>query len=253
MRVELLTEKRWSPGHGAAPSRSPRAAPQGPASAPPPGARPRLRRLRRLLTNGGQNLSAVYSADGTQIGVSAPDGLLLVGNDDTLIRKLPVPGVNAKVGCPAVRWWSTSTLLASCFATGVDAPQLWLAPAGGAAPSALTPPRTSPGAANDLGDIDAWQLPSGLYLQSLVGCSAVELTKQASDGSVAKVAVPGMTDSPAVVTASVSQLLMKQEGCDGTGGQLAGFNPATGSQQWIFKTGLGSVIGYSDSEDAPSA
>jgi TolB protein len=182
---------------------------------------------------------ASYSPDGTALAASAPDGLLLVANSGGRPKKLPVP-VPPRGACDPVRWWDARTILASCGG-------LWLVPASGAAPSQLTPVRPLDNAVTDLGDIDAWQLPSGLYLQSVGACGTLELNKQAGNGALARVTVPGMTYSPVVVTASATELLMEQQGCHGSGGELAWFNPATGAEQWIFRTGAGpSAIAYND-------
>ena len=186
--------------------------------------------------------SASYSPDGTALAVPGPGGLLLVSNAGGVIRKLPVPGAG-KTGCGPVRWWTATTILADCGG-------LWLVPSGGGAPSAITPVRAPGNAANDLGDIDAWPLPSGLYLQSLGPCGTLELNQQAGNGALSRVTVPGMTYSPVVVTASATELLMEQQGCHGSGGELAWFNPATGAEQWLFKTGAGaSAVAYNDPAD----
>jgi hypothetical protein len=74
-----------------------------------------------------------------------------------VIRSMPVPGT--RFSCNAVRWWSTGTILASCPTPGSDWPRMWLVPASGAAPTALTPASNVHGF--DLGDFNAWQLPAG--------------------------------------------------------------------------------------------
>jgi TolB protein len=183
---------------------------------------------------------ASYSPDGTALAAPAPGGLLLVANSGGRPKKLPVPGATQAGSCDPVRWWDPRTILASCGG-------LWLVPASGAAPSQLTPVRAPDNAVTDLGDIDAWQLPSGLYLQSLGACGTLELNKQAGNGALARVTVPGMTYSPVVVTASATELLMEQQGCHGSGGELAWFNPATGAELWLLKSGAGpSAIAYND-------
>jgi TolB protein len=183
---------------------------------------------------------ASYSPDGKALAVPAPGGLLLLSNSGGTQKKLPVPGAGQQAQCQPVRWWNAHTILAICG-------RLWLVPASGASPSALTPVRDGTKPPYDYGDIDAWQLSSGLYLQSLGACGTLKINKQASDGAVTRVTVPGMTDSPIVVTASATQLLIEQRGCDGVGGQLAWYNPATGAELWLFKAGGGpSAIPYND-------
>jgi hypothetical protein len=195
--------------------------------------------LAQTLATGNDLSGAAYSPDGTALAVAAPGGLQLVSNAGGLLRNLPVPGVGTKSACQPVRWWDATTILAICDG-------LWLVPSGGATPTELTPVRK---ASFDLGDIDAWQLPSGLYLQSLGACGTLELNKQASDGSVTAVTVPGMTTSPVVVTADGARLLVEQQGCAGRG-QLAWYDPATGAEQWIFTAGAGlDAVAYNDPDN----
>jgi TolB protein len=198
--------------------------------------------LVKALVTSGQALAASYSPDGAKLAVPALGGLLLVSNAGVL-RKLPVTGAGAKTTCEPVRWWNATTVLASCG-------RLWLVPASGARPSALTPARNPAQPPHDYGDLDAWQLPSGLYLQSAGACGTLELNRQAANGSITKVTVPGMTNSPVVVTAYGAQLLIGQLGCEGSGGQLAWFNPATGAEHWLFRTGAGpSAVAYNSLEN----
>jgi len=199
--------------------------------------------LVKALVTSGQGLGASYSPDGAKLAVPALGGLLLVSNAGGVLRKLPVAGAGARTLCEPVRWWNATTVLASCG-------RLWLVPASGARPSALTPVRNPAKPPNDYGDLDAWQLPSGLYLQSAGACGTLELNRQAANGSITKVTVPGMTDSPVVVTAYGAQLLIGQLGCEGSGGQLAWFNPATGAEHWLFRTGAGpSAVAYNSLEN----
>jgi TolB protein len=199
--------------------------------------------LVKALVTSGQALGASDSPDGAKLAVPALGGLLLVSNAGGVLRKLPVAGAGAKATCEPVRWWNATTVLASCG-------RLWLVPASGARPSALTPVRNPAKPPHDYGDLDAWQLPSGLYLQSAGACGTLELNRQAANGSITKVTVPGMTDSPVVVTAYGSQLLIGQLGCEGSGGQLAWFNPATGAEHWLFRTGAGpSAVAYNSLEN----
>jgi hypothetical protein len=201
--------------------------------------------VKALVTEKGYGISAVYSPNGTALAASAPSGLYLVSNAGGVLKKLPVPGVAASASCGPVRWWNPSTILATCGPKNIAAPQLWLIPANGAKPSALTPVRQS---GTDLGDTDAWQLSSGLYLQSLGPCGTFELNKQAKNGSVTMVTVPGTVNSPIVVTANSSRLLIETGGCAG-GGQLVWFNPGTHAEQWLFHTGAVDAIAYANEEN----
>ena len=189
----------------------------------------------------------LYSADGTEIAVGAANGVQLVSNAGGVLKKLPVRGADTRFGCFPVRWWTKSTLLAECTPKTGFEPQLWLVPASGARPVALTPVRKT---GFDLGDIGAWRLSSGLYLQSLGACGTLEINKQAKNGSVARVTVPGAADSPVVITANASRLLVWQRGCEGSGGQLVWFNPATKAEKWLTKTGSRQVVAFNSTENA---
>lgn len=200
--------------------------------------------LAKTLVTENQGLGAIYSPDGTRLAVPAEGGVLLVSNAGDAPERLAVASAGAKTLCEPDRWWNATTLLAGCGG------RLWLVPDAGAVPSALTPVRDPAQAPWDLGDIDAWQLPSGLYLQSLGACGTLELNRQAANGAVTRVTVPGMTDSPVVVTTAGAQLLVEQHGCHGSGGQLAWYNPATGTERWLFTAGAGpSAVAYDSPEN----
>jgi len=202
--------------------------------------------VKKLVTEKGFYLYARYSPNGMDLAVSAANGLLLVSNAGGVLKKLPVPGVQPVLGCRPSRWWNANTILASCYPKNSGIQQLWLVPVSGAKPSALTPVRK---AGEDDGDIDAWQLSSGLYLQSLGACGTLEINKQAKNGSITMVTVPGADNSPVVVTASSSRMLVRTGGCEG-GGQLVWFNPGTRAEQWLFKTGVQEVVAYTNEENA---
>jgi hypothetical protein len=162
---------------------------------------------------------------GTTIAGSVRNGLELISNSGGFIRKLPVPGV--RFGCIPVRWWTASTILASC-AVSAPGPQLWLVPASGARPSALTPARTSP--TFDAGDFDAWQLSSGLYLDGYGACGSLVIGRQPAHGPEQMVSVPGSASS-LIVTATRSSLMAERiNGCM-PGISLVWFNPVTRSMK----------------------
>jgi hypothetical protein len=163
-----------------------------------------------------------YQPRGTEIAAGALRGLELISNQGGVIRSLPVPG--AKNGCGAVRWWSSQTILASCSTPGSAGPRLWLVPASGAAPTALTPPRT--GASFDIGDFNGWQLSSGLYLDGYGACGTLVIGRQPAHGPEQMISVPGSASS-LIVTATASRLMVERiNGCS-PGVSLVWFNPAT--------------------------
>ena len=160
--------------------------------------------------------SAPYNSAGTELAAGTANGLELISNAGGVIRKLPVQGVSE--GCSAVRWWSTSTVLATCSG------QTWLVPVSGAKPAALTPART--GSGFDFGDFNAWQLSSGLYVDGYGACGSLVIGRQPAHGKEQQVNVPGAASS-LVVNATASKLMVERiNGCM-PGISLVWFNPKT--------------------------
>ena len=183
----------------------------------------------------------LYAPSGVEFLTGTSRGLKLVSNDGALIRNLPVPGTSAN-SCNPVRWWSSGTVLASCTPPNSASPQLWLVPASGARPTALTPPRRV--SSGDLGDLDAWRLSSGLYLQSAGPCAVLQIFRQAGDGSITLVPVPHTNGDNRVLTALGSRLLIQAPtSCVGSV-SLLWFNPATRAEQWLIRA-PGNVVGAS--------
>ena len=167
--------------------------------------------------------SVAYSSNGTELAAGIGNGLELVSNAGGVIRKLPVPNVTE--GCTAVRWWNSGTVLASCMVTNEAGPRMWLVPASGAGPRALTPVRT--GTNGDLGDFNAWQLSSGLYVDGYTGCGAVLIGRQPAHGKEQIVNMPGNPGSVLIVNATKSSLMVERiNGCV-PDISLVWFNPAT--------------------------
>src|SRR5580704_813000 len=176
--------------------------------------------------------TVLYQPSSTEFLTGASHGLKLVSNNGTQIRTLPVPGTTTG-SCTPVRWWTASTVLASCDPPHGDGPQLWLVPVSGARPQALTPPRKV--SSGDLGDLDAWTLPSGLYLQAAGPCAVLQIFKQARGGSITLVKVPHTEGDNDVLTAFGARLLIQAPtSCIGSN-SLLWFNPGTGAEQWLIR------------------
>jgi hypothetical protein len=176
--------------------------------------------------------TVLYQPSGTEFVTGASHGLKLVSNDGTQIRTLPVPGTAAN-SCAPVRWWTAATVLATCGPPNSASPQLWLVPVSGARPQALTPVRKV--SSGDLGDLDAWALPSGLYLQAAGPCAVLQIFKQARSGSITLVKVPHTEGDNDVLTALGARLLIQAPtSCIGSN-SLLWFNPGTGAEQWLLR------------------
>jgi len=176
--------------------------------------------------------AVLYQSSGAAFVTGTSSGLKLVSNGGSLIRKLPVPGTSANT-CNPVRWWNATTILASCAPPSTAAPQLWLVPARGGRPAAMTPRRSA--SSRDLGDLDAWSLSSGLYLQAAGPCGVLQIFKQARDGSIKLVTVPHTEGDNAVLTASGSRLLVRAPtSCLGSS-SLLWYNPGTHAEQWLIR------------------
>jgi hypothetical protein len=162
-----------------------------------------------------------YSANGTELAIGTVKGLDLISNAGGVIRKLHVP--QATWGCSAVRWWSARTILASCSMANDPEPRMWLVPASGAKPTALTPVRSG---GFDLGDFNAWQLSSGLYVNGYGGCAVLVIGRQPAHGKEQQVNVPGSASS-LIVDATRSTLMVERINACMPGVSLVWFNPAT--------------------------
>jgi hypothetical protein len=167
--------------------------------------------------------SVTYNSKGTELAAGTMTGLELVSNAGGVITKLPVPGVTES--CTAVRWWNPGTVLASCFVTNGDGPRMWLVPANGGGPTALTPVRTG-GNDPDLGDFNAWQLSSGLYVDGSTGCGAGVIGRQPAHGHEQIINVPGAPSS-LIVNATRSTLMVERISACSPSTSLVWFNPAT--------------------------
>jgi hypothetical protein len=163
--------------------------------------------------------------------VPGPDtGLVVVGKDGVVVRHLPSPMPGGE--CGAVRWWTSTVILVRCDAAHSTGSQLWEVPVDGGAPTALTAVNSGqeddPGFGGDIGDIDAWQLPSGTFLQSEGACGTMFLSRLTPDMHTTKVIVPGVQDSIVIVVGATADkmVLLGKVGCGGTNSLLT-YDPAT--------------------------
>lgn len=186
--------------------------------------------LTKVLTKTGQG--AIESPDGTSVIVGTSYGIEQVSNTGGVIKRLHVP---AEIfGCGPTRWWNATTVLAICTEKhGPSIPRLWLFPVKGGRVTALTAQRNGHG--SDQGDVDAWKLATGVYLQALGPCGVEFIATQSANGSVHKMPVPGVNlPSDHIITGHSSSLeVLADSGCGG-GASLVWFNTHTKKVTWVF-------------------
>ncbi|WP_297737360.1 hypothetical protein [Mycobacterium sp.] len=185
---------------------------------------------------------ALPTPDGTQLVRGSSKGLALVGNDGSPLKALQVPGT--LTACSPVRWWTSTVVLARCTdaAPFSSTGQLWQVPVDGTTPTALTAVNSAqgddPGFKGDYGDVDAWQLPSGTFLQSIGACGTMFLSRLTPDGHTTRVKIPGVSDSVLVNGVTGDKLvLVATAGC-GPGTSLLAYDPATNT----YTTLLGPTV-----------
>jgi hypothetical protein len=188
--------------------------------------------LQKVLSTTGFN--AIESPDGTSVIVQAGYGINQVSNTGGVIKRLHAPV--AVSGCMPTRWWNATTVLATCNAKhGAGESRLWLFPINGSRVRALTAQRN--GTTEDEGDIDAWQLTNGVYLQALGPCGVEFIATQWHNGSAHAVPVPGVPyPSFHIVTGQGSTLLVQADNGCSAGATLVLFNPHTNKVTWVFHT-----------------
>jgi hypothetical protein len=194
---------------------------------------------------GAFNGNFAASPDGLQLALGAPSGVAIVGNDGTVEQQVTVPDAT---WCIPTRWWAPQVVLASC-ALNQTPPQLWEIPTGGGTPTELTAPPVAP----DSGDMNAWQLPSGVYVQAASGCGSVYVAKIQPNGSTSPVTIPQATGGTEVILGAADGRLAIQArvGCGG-GQSLLWFDPVFDRSTVVLGPplmggGVETALGYPES------
>ncbi len=176
----------------------------------------------------GFNASFISTPDGTRLVLGTETGLSLVGNDGKLGKELPIPESN---DCTPMRWWNTDVALTRCYGTDFSYSRLWLVPIDGSAPTPLTG-KNDGTQGQDLGDLNAWQLPAGTFVQATGGCGFVYLAKlNSADGTTTPVSVPDVEDDHSIRVLGVAdgQLQLQATLSCGSGESLLEYDPASGT------------------------
>lgn len=177
------------------------------------------------VTGGGSTAGGfLYSPDGAQLVAGTTRGLEVLSNGGQQVSSLPIE--SGASYCVPRRWWNPSTVLAECQAS---ASRLWLVPLSGTPSTALTAALSGQG--QDLGDEDAWTLPSGTFVQDAGPCGYQYLARLQPDGTTTPVDVPGVTKGDSVLVAGSygSRLAISATLSCGPGETLAWYDPGAGS------------------------
>jgi TolB protein len=164
--------------------------------------------------------------DGTQLVLGSTAGLALMGNDGVAGRAVPVAG---QKDCTPLRWWDAGSRIALARCNTSAGSRLWQVPIDGGTPTAVTAPNDGH-AGPDYGDLNAWQVPAGTYLQAAGACGVIFLAKLNADGTTSPVKVPE-TKSNSVVVLGVNGGhldLQARAGC-GSGQSLIDYDPSAGT------------------------
>jgi len=173
------------------------------------------------------NASVLSTRDGTRLVLGTANGLSLMGNDGTVGKELLVPEAH---DCTPLRWWDAGIALARCDGTDFSYSRLWLVPIDGTAPTPLTA-KNDGTQGQDQGDLDAWQLPAGTFVQAAGGCGFVYLAKLTTDGTTTPVSVPNVDErrSVRVLGAADGDLQLHATLSCGNGESLLDYDPSSGT------------------------
>lgn len=188
-----------------------------------------------LETPDGTTLVLSTANRGNDAAPRTDNSFVLMGNDGTVGRVLPVPMPNGV--CMTTRWLTPTDFVARCNIENSAASQLWKVPLDGSAPTALTAlnnAKNEPGFDGDYGDVGLWQLPSGTFVQSLGACGVVFLSRVTSDGHTQRVKVPGAGNKIDVVGSSGGSLILKSTSGCSPSTALMSYDPAANATKVLL-------------------
>lgn len=164
----------------------------------------------QLGSAGKFNGDFLQTPDGSQLVLGTDNGMVVVSNNGVIARQLPMPAPTTS--CRPVRWWNPTVILAACVPPrNVDmGMQLWQVPLAGGSPTRLVAPTEE-----SLGYLNAWQIPSGTFLENVPGCGGDGLLFRLTTGmQTTQVIVPGVDRDKTVRVVGVTgdKLLLKTTG-----------------------------------------
>jgi hypothetical protein len=201
----------------------------------------------QLGAAGKYNGAYLQTPDGSQLILGTDHGMAVMGNDGVVARQLLMPAPRSS--CIPVRWWTSSVILAACnppniSSASVDlATQLWRVPLAGGAPTALTPVDEQ-----SLGYGNAWQVPSGTFLQDVPGCGGDGLLfRLTADMQTKQVTVPRVDGKSAVfgIGVTADKLVVEAStGCGSRSKSLLIYDPAANTSTVLLDGGVKRVMLY---------
>lgn len=172
---------------------------------------------------------------GNEVVPRSDNSLVIVGNDGSINRTLPVPMSNAT--CAPVKWWTDEVLLAHCEIQHGGGEQLWTVPLDGGKPTALTAVNThddQPGFEGNYGNWNAFKTANGTFLPTAGACGTTFVSKLTADGHTERLHIPGVSDSAGLAGVSGDKLVVVgQVGCGG-GNSLVSYDPATNTSDVLL-------------------
>lgn len=189
--------------------------------------------------------------DGSFILAGTLSGIDVVSNAGRITRRIRIPITKPATRhvCNPVRWWNRTTVLADCFDLApYDTDRLWLVPMHGGRPKPLTPALRAHGLFQ--GYVDAWSLPSGLYLQADNSHDTLSIVRQSPSGTEHTIHIPGPAGiSDFIDTALGSRLLIDTGLGVSNTSSLFWYNPSTRAIRYVFQTppttrGISSVVTF---------
>jgi hypothetical protein len=180
-----------------------------------------------LATPDGTQLVLATENLGNEISPRTDNSLVVVSNDGSIVRTLAAQMPEAK--CTPVKWWTPGVILTHCTQGGAGE-QLWKVPLDGGKPTALTGVNTheenDPHFEDNLGNWNAYELPSGTFLPTAGPCGTAFVSRLTPDGGTQRVDIPGVSDSAELAGVSGDKLVIVGEvGCGG-GTSLVTYDPA---------------------------
>ncbi|WP_029114541.1 hypothetical protein [Mycobacterium sp. URHB0044] len=168
---------------------------------------------------------------GNEIVPRSDNSLVVMDNNGSIIRTLPVPMQNAY--CAPMKWWKPGVFLAHCSAQRGSGEQLWEVPLDGGTPTALTAFNSAqghdPGFEGNLGNWNAYQTPGGVFLPTAAACGTSFVSRLTSDGHTTRVDIPGISDSVELAGVSGDKLVVVANvGCGG-GKSMVAYDPVANS------------------------